>query len=248
MSPLPAPRRRARLSLPALGALAALALAGFASLGGLAALAAPAPNQAAPARTAAAPAPTAAPAPAKTPAAAPVPAPAPAAAPPSAEAVAAAQRAFVDVARVLQSPRCRNCHPAGDAPLQTDAGRPHAMNISRSSVLAGLPCSTCHQERNSEAIGLAGGPPGAPHWGLPPAETPMVFEGLTVRALCEQLKDPARNGKRSLAALHDHVAHDALVLWGWAPGGKRTVPPLSHEKFVAAFATWVAGNGACPSR
>lgn len=244
MSPLPAPRRHARLSLIGLGALA---LAAVASQGGFAAPAAPAPTKPAPTKPAPtkpatpAAAPTAAPATPSTPTAAPAP-------PPSAEAVAAAQRAFVEVASVLQSPRCRNCHPAGDAPLQTDAGRPHAMNISRTSVLAGLPCSTCHQERNSEAIGLAGGPPGAPHWGLPPAETPMVFEGLTVRALCEQLKDPARNGKRSLAALHEHVARDALVLWGWAPGGKRTVPPLSHEKFVAAFATWVAGNGACPPR
>ena len=242
MSPLPAPRRRARLSLFGLGALAALALAAFTSQGGFAAPAAPAPTKPAPTKPAPTPTPTAAPATPSTPTAA------PAAPPPSAEAVAAAQRAFVEVASVLQSPRCRNCHPAGDAPLQTDAGRPHAMNISRTSVLAGLPCSTCHQERNSEAIGLAGGPPGAPHWGLPPAETPMVFEGLTVRALCEQLKDPARNGKRSLAALHEHVTSDALVLWGWAPGGKRTVPPLSHERFVAAFATWVAGNGACPPR
>lgn len=169
-------------------------------------------------------------------------------APPSAEAIAAGKRAFVEVARVLQSPRCRNCHPAGDAPLQTDAGRPHAMNITRASVEAGLACNACHQEQNSEAIGVPNGPPGAPHWGLPPSETPMVFEGLAVTALCEQLKDPARNGKRSLAALHEHVSKDALVLWGWAPGGKRTLPPLPHGQFVAEFQTWVASGGACPDR
>ena len=75
------------------------------------------------------------------------------------------------------------------------------MNITRASVEAGLPCSTCHQDRNSEAIGVKGGPPGAPHWSLPPKETPMVFQGLTATALCEQLKDPARNGKKNLAAL-----------------------------------------------
>ena len=33
----------------------------------------------------------------------------------------AGKKAFLDVARVLQSPRCMNCHPVGDAPLQTDA-------------------------------------------------------------------------------------------------------------------------------
>lgn len=165
---------------------------------------------------------------------------------PGGETVAAGKRAFTDVARVLQSPRCRNCHPAGGAPLQTDAGTPHAMNISRASVTAGVPCASCHQERNSEALHIAGGPPGAPHWGLPPAETPMVFEGKTVSELCAQLKDPERNGHRSLAMLLDHVSHDPLVLWGWAPGGKRTTPPLSHDKFVAAVTAWVAADGACP--
>jgi hypothetical protein len=165
---------------------------------------------------------------------------------PSGDAVTAGKRAFADVPRVLQSPRCRNCHPAGNAPLQTDAGKPHAMNISRASAAAGVPCASCHQERNSEAIHIAGGPPGAPHWGLPPAETPMVFEGKTVTALCEQLKDPERNGHRSLAMLLDHVSHDPLVLWGWSPGGTRTTPPLPHDKFIAAFTAWVAGDAACP--
>ena len=174
-------------------------------------------------------------------------APAPSAAPPpSADVIAAGQRGFVEVARVLQSPRCQNCHPAGDAPLQTDRGRPHAMNISRRSVAAGLPCRACHQERNADAIGVVGGPPGAPHWGLPPRDTPMVFQGKSLAALCAQLRDPARNGQRSLADLLEHVTHDPLVLWGWSPGGGRSLPPLAHAAFVAAFQAWVASNGACP--
>lgn len=158
----------------------------------------------------------------------------------------AGRQAFLDVARVLQSPRCMNCHPAGDAPLQGDRHRPHAMNITRASVEAGLPCGTCHQEKNSEVLGVKGGPPGAPHWGLPPKETPMVFQAKTPRELCEQLKDPSKNGKRDLHALLDHVDHDPLVLWGWAPGGRRTSPPLTHEQFVEAFKTWTASGGACP--
>lgn len=167
-------------------------------------------------------------------------------APAPADKITAGKQAFGVVARVLQSPRCQNCHPAGDRPLQTDRGVPHAMNISRASVAAGLPCSACHQERNAESLGVPDGPPGAPHWGLPPAETPMVFQGKTPTALCEQLKDPARNGKRTLAQLLDHVSHDALVLWGWKPGAKRTLPPVPHDQFVAAFAAWVAADGACP--
>jgi hypothetical protein len=158
----------------------------------------------------------------------------------------AGKKAFVEVARVLQSPRCKNCHPAGDAPLQTDAGRPHAMNISRASIAAGLPCSACHQQRNADAIGIPNGPPGAPNWNLPPKATPMVFEGLTPSALCLQLRDPAKNNKRTLEMLLEHVSSDPLVLWGWSPGGKRTLPPLSHDAFVAAFKIWVASGGACP--
>ena len=154
--------------------------------------------------------------------------------------------AFATVARVLQSPRCRNCHPAGDRPLQGDRGRPHRMNVSRRSVAAGLGCGTCHQTRNADLLGVIGGPPGAPHWGLPPATAPMVFQGRTARALCVQLRDPVQTNGRDLPALLHHVSEDPLVLWGWAPGGARTPPPVSHDAFVAAFATWVAAGGACP--
>jgi hypothetical protein len=149
--------------------------------------------------------------------------------------------AFVQVASVLQSPRCRNCHPAGDRPLQTDAGRPHRMNVSRRSVADGLTCSTCHQPRNTE-----GGPPGAPRWGLPPQDTPMVFEGKSLTELCRQLDDPAQTRGRDLAALLAHVSSDPLVLWAWKPGGHRTTPPLSHDDFVAAFRIWVDAGGPCP--
>ena len=74
----------------------------------------------------------------------------------------------------------------------------------------------------------------------------MVFQGKTPAALCEQLKDPARNGHRTLAQLLDHVAHDPLVGWGWSPGGKRTLPPLTRAQIVAALTTWVDSGGACP--
>jgi hypothetical protein len=168
------------------------------------------------------------------------------AAAPTAESIAAGKRAFIDVAKVLQSPRCRNCHPAGDRPLQGDAGQLHRMNISRHSAAAGLPCTACHQSRNADALGLVAGPPGAPHWGLPPAATPMVFEGLSARALCAQLVDPEKTNGRDLPALLSHMIEDSLVLWAWNPGGGRTVPPMTHAAFVAAFRTWVASGGACP--
>ncbi|MEM6931940.1 MAG: hypothetical protein AAF602_33725, partial [Myxococcota bacterium] len=87
-------------------------------------------------------------------------------------------------------------------------------------------------------------PPGSPAWQLAP--TTQVFEGLTTAELCRSLKDPSRNGQRSLDDLLEHVAHDSLVLWGWSPGGGRTTPPLDHPSFVAAFRTWVAAGAPCP--
>ena len=74
----------------------------------------------------------------------------------------------------------------------------------------------------------------------------MIFEGLTATQLCEQLKRPKDTGGKDLTGLLEHVSHDALVLWGWKPGGDRTKPPLTHAEFVAAFKTWVDSGGACP--
>ncbi len=58
------------------------------------------------------------------------------------------EKPFEIIYRALESPRCRNCHPAGDAPLQFDDGRPHAMNITRRSEKNGVPCATCHRDKN----------------------------------------------------------------------------------------------------
>ena len=155
--------------------------------------------------------------------------------------------AFRDVYEVLQHPRCLNCHPSGEAPLQRDDSIPHAMNITRASIDAGLECATCHQTQNSEAYGVKGGPPGAPNWHLPEKEMPLIFEDRTLDELCNQLKDPAQNGHKTMEQLYLHVAHDPLVLWGWEPGGNRTSPPISHEKFSRQFKTWVDTGAPCPT-
>jgi len=165
---------------------------------------------------------------------------------PAQDKVAAGKAAFVEVVKVLQSPRCVNCHPAGDRPLVGDDSHIHPQNISRKTIAAGVPCSTCHQTHNADAIGIENGPPGAPSWNLPPAATPMVFQGKTPTQICQQMKDPAQNGGKNFAALVEHVEKEGLVLWGWAPGKGRTLPPLTHDQFVAAFKTWVDANGACP--
>jgi hypothetical protein len=157
--------------------------------------------------------------------------------------------AFGTVAKVLQHPRCQNCHIPGDAPLQFDAGLPHTQNVVRGSGgygAPGLPCLTCHGTANPPASYGPHTPPGAPGWQLPPPGNEMVFIGLSEGELCERLKDKSRNGGRDLAALVQHI-DDKLVRWGWDPGVGRAPVPVPYEEFVAKFKTWADAGGPCPA-
>lgn len=161
-----------------------------------------------------------------------------------AQSVPEGEAAYLVVHRVLTSPRCQNCHPIGDAPLHGDVGVAHSMNVTRKSPESGMPCTTCHRAKNGTT---PGSPPGVlPEWRMPSREHPLVFQGKTPHELCEQLKDPERNGGKSLPGLVEHVEHDTLVLWGWAPGPGRTVPPVSHQTFVKAMETWTKAGAPCP--
>jgi hypothetical protein len=163
---------------------------------------------------------------------------------PSAAQIADGERAFATVYRVLQHPRCKNCHPIGRVPLQGDAGRPHAQNVlggdDGKGVFA-MKCATCHFEHNG--VG-AHTPPGAPNWHLPAAGMPLVFEGRTAAELAAQLRDPARNGGKTVEQLFHHVAEDPLVLWGWNPGEGRAPVDVPHADVVAAMRTWI--DAGCP--
>jgi len=155
-------------------------------------------------------------------------------------------RAFSIVASVLTSPRCMNCHIAGDSPLQGDSSLVHTMNVKRGPDGRGTPamrCTNCHQDENSQQ---PHGPPGRPDWRLPPPDKRMAWQGLNIRDLCRTLRDPAMNGGRSTAQLIEHVRQDRLVNWGWDPGLGSSVPPISHDAFVAHFIEWVQSGAACP--
>ncbi len=154
--------------------------------------------------------------------------------------------AFLQVYRALTSPRCQNCHPAGDAPLQGDDSHVHLQNVKRGKDghgVYGMRCDTCHQAANIPGAHL---PPGNPKWSLPSPEHKMVFVGRSAGELCRQIKDPKQNGGRSLEALLDHISNDDLVGWGWTPGEGRTVPPLSRSETVAQLKIWIDGGAACP--
>jgi hypothetical protein len=60
---------------------------------------------------------------------------------------AAGLAAFETVRAVFQHPRCQNCHPAGDAPLQGDEGRPHNMNVRRGPKGEGMAGATTTARR-----------------------------------------------------------------------------------------------------
>ena len=154
--------------------------------------------------------------------------------------------AFLQLYRVLTSPRCQNCHPAGDAPLQGDDSHVHIQNVKRGADghgVTAMRCDTCHQTVNLSGEHM---PPGNPKWAVPPPQHKMVFVGRSPAELCQQIKDPKQNGGRSLDQLLDHVANDDLVGWGWSPGDGRTLPPLSRLDTVAQMKIWIAGGAACP--
>jgi len=154
-------------------------------------------------------------------------------------------QAFRAIASVLTSPRCLNCHVAGDGPLQGDDNHPHAMNVKRGADGKGSPalrCFACHQTENSKSLH---GPPGATDWQLPPPKTPMAWRGLSTGELCRTLKDRAKNGNRSLQDLIPHM-DTSLVRWAWNPGPGRSVPPVSHDEFVSRLKEWIETGAACP--
>jgi hypothetical protein len=101
-------------------------------------------------------------------------------------------------------------------------------------------CSSCHQ-----AINQPNGVPGAPNWGLAPLA--MAWEGLDDHQLADALKDPAKNGRRSLEKLFDHMAHDELVGWGWQPGAHREPVPIPREVFARLVREWIDTGAVSPS-
>ncbi|KKX52201.1 MULTISPECIES: hypothetical protein [Sphingobacterium] len=155
--------------------------------------------------------------------------------------------AFKKVYAVLQSPRCVNCHPSGDIPLQGDERKLHAMFPKRGPEGKGMltmKCNNCHQDENTAGLKT---PPGSPNWHLPPEDMKMVFEGKSAYELAKQLVDRKQNGNKDLKALIAH-ADDGLVKWGWEPGEGRTLPPISHAAFKEAWITWLTTGAYAPTK
>lgn len=150
---------------------------------------------------------------------------------------------FLEASRVMLHARCVNCHPTDDSPRQREAHEMHNPPVLRGDDDMGIPglrCDSCHQDRNIELARV----PGTPGWHLAPKSMPWL--GKTAGAICQQVKDPKRNGGKTLAQIVDHAAHDKLVAWGWDPGSGREPAPGSQERYGALMAAWAETGAACP--
>jgi len=150
---------------------------------------------------------------------------------------------FQEAGRVIMHPRCMNCHPDSDWPRQGDHMQRHEPPVVRGAGGFGAPgmhCNTCHGAANFDP----GRVPGHERWVLAPIE--MAWVGKSLGEICQQLKDPARNGGKSLDKLVEHMAEDSLVGWGWQPGAGRTPVPGTQKAFGALIQAWVATGAHCP--
>ena len=150
---------------------------------------------------------------------------------------------FLEMSRVLTHPRCLNCHPDGDVPHQRMEMALHDPPVQRGPEGRGVPgmeCAGCHQDRNQALTRV----PGAPKWQLAPLG--MAWVGKSVAHICAQMKDPARNGGKTLAQIVEHNGHDELVAWGWAPGADREPVPGTQAQFGALTAAWAETGAECP--
>ena len=165
------------------------------------------------------------------------------------DGLAAWQRIY----EVVSHPRCANCHVGADnIPMWSGPSygrsRPHGMNIDAGPTRDGaetLPCNTCHRTSGD----LDTEPHAPPRFGIDWQLAPVEFEwfGKSSLEICEQLKDPARNGGRSWMGLAEHLVvdsdHRGPVLWGWSPGGNREPTPYSLEEHLQDMLVWgVAGQ------
>jgi hypothetical protein len=151
---------------------------------------------------------------------------------------------FEEAGKVIQSPRCLNCHPATERPTQTDKLKPHEPLVVRGEAGMGAPgglaCTTCHHDSNFDPAGV----PGNPLWHLAPAE--MAWHGKTLGQICVQIKDRERNGGKDMAELIKHMGEDPLVGWGWNPGAGRTPAPGTQKQFGELIKAWAEAGATCP--
>lgn len=156
---------------------------------------------------------------------------------------------------VTSHPRCANCHTGADnKPMWSGPSygnpRSHGMNINAGNSRIGaesLMCATCHttlpkKDANANDVAHAA-PRVAMPWRLAPVDAEWF--GKTSHYVCNQIKDPARNGNRSIKDVAQHLDHDLILHWAWNPGGNREPAPHSLQELVDALMQWSAAGAPC---
>lgn len=156
--------------------------------------------------------------------------------------------AWSRIYEVTSHPRCSNCHVGADnIPMWSGPSygkaRPHGMNINAGDSRIGaeyLQCSACHAYREGANDMPHAAPQVAMNWQLAPVEAEWF--GKSTTEICNQLRDPDRNGGRDFNEIAGHLNHDLILHWAWSPGGGREPAPYSLQEHVNDILAWgVAG-------
>lgn len=158
---------------------------------------------------------------------------------------------------VASHPRCSNCHVGPDnLPMWSGPSygetRPHGMNIDAGDSRIGaeaVACATCHTTLKEARPGANAIPHAAPRVAMPWALAPVEAEwfGKSSAYICEQLKDPERNGGRTIREVAAHLDHDLILHWAWNPGGTREPAPYSLQESMDFLMKWAAAGTPCPT-
>lgn len=177
--------------------------------------------------------------------------------PPASATKAEGLEAWSRIYEVASHPRCANCHTgASDRPMWSGPSygkaRPHGMNIRAGDSRIGveyLPCQTCHTTKDADWDNANAMPHTAPRvatlWQLAPVEADWF--GRSSIEICEQLRDPTRNGDRDMMAIAEHLDHDLILHWAWNPGGGREPAPYSLQEHVSDILIWGVAGMPCPA-
>jgi hypothetical protein len=74
---------------------------------------------------------------------------------------------------------------------------------------------------------------------------------LSSAQVCQSLTNRTKNHNLDGAGILKHHEEEPLVLWAFQPGRRRdgsarSLPPLTHDEFVAATRVWVEAGTPCP--
>ncbi len=162
--------------------------------------------------------------------------------------------AWSRVFEVASHPRCANCHTGeSDRPMWSGPSygkaRPHGMNIRAGASRMGVEtvaCQTCHSTSEHAQDTAHAAPRVGMAWRLAPPEAHW-FNRSSVE-ICEQLRDPATNGDRTVQQLAEHLNHDLILHWAWHPGPGREPAPYSLLEHINDLLAWGAAGTPCPTK